>query len=52
MKYEAIYTVEVSVGSELVAKHDIKAHGIEEVIRELSKKYSDRDENLVDNMER
>lgn len=52
MKYEAIYTVEVSVGSEVVAKHDIKAHNIEEVIREISKKYSDRDENLLGNMEK
>ncbi|MBC6972787.1 hypothetical protein H9I32_10420 [Bacillus sp. Xin] len=52
MKYEAIYTVVVSVGSEIVAKHDIKAHDIKEVIGNLSKKYLDKDKNVLDNLER
>ncbi|WJE54401.1 hypothetical protein QRE66_09290 [Bacillus cereus] len=50
MKYEAIYTVVVSVGSELVVKQDIRAHDIEEVIGKLSKKYLDKDKNVLDNL--
>lgn len=48
MKYEAVYTVEISVGTELVVNHNIKAHDIEEVIRKLSKKYLDRDKSTLD----
>lgn len=40
MKYEALFTVEISVGSERVANHKIKAHNITDVIEKLAEKYS------------
>lgn len=36
MKYEALFTIEISVGSELVANHKIKAH---DVVEKLAEKY-------------
>ncbi|AJH70565.1 hypothetical protein BCJMU51_3010 [Bacillus cereus] len=40
MKYEALFTVEISVGSERVANHKIKAHNVTDVIEKLAEKYS------------
>lgn len=39
MKYEALFTIEISVGSELVANHKIKAHNVIDVVEKLAEKY-------------
>ncbi|PFV68675.1 hypothetical protein COL05_29580 [Bacillus sp. AFS059628] len=39
MKYEALFTVEISVGSERVANHKIKAHDVIGVVEKLAEKY-------------
>ncbi|MHB0802942.1 hypothetical protein PVK73_26280 [Bacillus thuringiensis] len=39
MKYEALFTVEISVGSERVVNHKIKAHDVIGVVEKLAEKY-------------
>ncbi|MDM5152806.1 hypothetical protein QUF88_02335 [Bacillus sp. DX1.1] len=39
MKYEEVFTVEISVGSARVARHELKAHDVIDVVEKLSQKY-------------
>lgn len=45
MKYEAVYTVEISVGTELVIGQQIKAHDVVEVIEKLANQYANKYES-------
>lgn len=45
MKYESIFTVEISVRNELVVKQQIKAHNVADVINKLANKYADGNES-------
>ena len=47
MKYEALFTVEISVGSELVANHKIKAHNVTDVVEKLAEKYLSDHEGIL-----
>ncbi|PFJ10596.1 hypothetical protein COD67_07900 [Bacillus cereus] len=39
MKYESLFIVEISVGSERVTRHEIKAHDVIDVVEKLAQKY-------------
>ena len=47
MKYEALFTIEISVGSELVANHKIKAHNVVDVVEKLAEMYLSDHEGIL-----
>ncbi|ABS22018.1 hypothetical protein ACRS6Y_12600 [Bacillus cytotoxicus] len=48
MKHEEVFKIEISVGSELVAKHEMKAYDVIDVIEKLAHTYLDNDKERFD----